>query len=78
MRSPLDDLGEELGDQVLIVRLDLLNIDRLVTLAVEVVRIECPHCLQRTLVVGVGQMLISILTMPAASSLAMLSRFISE
>ena len=64
-RSPFDDVGEELRDEALVVRLDLLDVDGLVALAVEVVRVESSHSRQRLLVLGVGQVLVSVLAVPA-------------
>lgn len=71
---PFNDLREVLRDETLVIWPELLRVNRIVTLAVEVVRVECPDCLESTLVVCVGQVLIGVLTMPAVSP----SRTISE
>jgi hypothetical protein len=47
---PIKYRGEELGDETLIIWPERLNIDRLVAFAVQVVRVECAYCGQRTLV----------------------------
>ena len=53
--SPRERLGEELGDQVLVVRLELLDVGRLVPLGVEVVRVELPDPLHQVAVAVVHQ-----------------------
>ena len=40
---PLNDFREELGDKALIVRPQLLRVDRLIALAVEIVGVERPN-----------------------------------
>ena len=63
-RSPFDDVGEELRDEALIVRFDLLNVDGLVALAVEVVRVECTNCGERLRIALVREVSVRALTVP--------------
>ena len=62
--SPLDDFGEELRNEILVIRLDVLDADGLVALAVEVVWVERAHRLKRAHVVRVCQVGIRALAMP--------------
>lgn len=63
--SPLDGLREELRNQPLVVRLELLWVYRFVALAVKIVRVERANSSQRSLVFGVCQVLVSVLAMPS-------------
>lgn len=67
---PLDDFGEELGNQALVVWLELLWLGGIIALAIEIVGVECPDCLKSTLVVGIGKVLVSVLTMPSAAAVS--------
>lgn len=52
---PIKDGGEELGYETLIIWAEGLGIDRLVTLAVQVVWVERAYCGQRTLVLFISE-----------------------
>lgn len=62
---PVEDGGEELCDQPLVIWLELLGIDGLVRFGVEVVRVECPDGSQRFLICLVAQMAVGAFSVPA-------------
>jgi len=61
---PVEDGGEELPDQPLVIWLELLGIDGLVGFGVQVVRVEGPDGDQRLLICLVAQMAVRALSMP--------------
>ena len=61
---PVEDGGEELPDQPLVIWLELLGIDGLVGFGVQVVRVEGPDGNQRLLICLVAQMAVRALSMP--------------
>ena len=61
---PLDDLREVFGNQALVVGLDLLDVNRLIALAVEVIRVEGTYGLEGTGVVGVREMSVCAFAVP--------------
>ena len=63
-RSPFYDLGEVLSDEALVVWLDLIDVDGLIALAVEVVRVERADSLERTRIVRIGQVRVCALAVP--------------
>ena len=64
-RLPLNDLREELLNEALVVRLELLRVHRVVALAVQVIRVERLYGRERLLVLGVAEVLVSALAVPA-------------
>jgi hypothetical protein len=61
---PVEDGGEELRDQPLVIRLELLGIDGFVGFGVQVVRVEGPDGNQRLLICLVAQMAVRALSVP--------------
>ena len=62
---PVEDWGEELCDQPLVIWFELLGIDVLVGFGVQIVGVECPDSSQRFLICLVAQMVVSALSVPA-------------
>lgn len=67
-RLPLDDLGEELLNEALVIRLELRRVHRIIALAIQVVRVERLHGGKCLLVLGVAEVLVSALAVPAWST----------
>ena len=61
---PVEDGGEELRDQPLVIWFELLGIDGFVRFGVQVVRVEGPDGSQRFLICLVAQMAVRALPMP--------------
>lgn len=68
-RLPLDNCREELLNEALIVRLELLRVHRVVALAVQIVRVERLYGRKRLLVLGIAEVLVSALAVPAWSTI---------
>lgn len=65
---PLDHVGEVLRDEALVVGLDLLNVHRLVALAVEVVGVERANGLESALVLGIREVRVRALAVPGVEA----------
>ena len=61
---PVEDGREELCDQPLVIRLELLGIDGLVRFGVQVVRVERPDGSQRFLICLIAQMAVRVFSVP--------------
>lgn len=64
VQSPVDHRREELGDESLIIWPELLDVARLVVFAIQIVRVECAHCIERLLVLLVCEMRVRVLAVP--------------